>query len=66
LGLGSEAGFLRQNSWRNFRVEAGIPGFKRVIIGETGHRMYVEKPEEFTRAVVTFLDATVVDFPRSK
>jgi pimeloyl-ACP methyl ester carboxylesterase len=47
-------------------TEAGIPGFKRVIIGETGHRMYVEKPEEFTRAVVTFLDATVVDFPQSK
>jgi pimeloyl-ACP methyl ester carboxylesterase len=37
-------------------IEAGIPGSKRVIIPETGHLMYLEKPEEFSRAVVTFID----------
>jgi pimeloyl-ACP methyl ester carboxylesterase len=38
-------------------IEAGIPGSKRVIIPETGHLMYLEQPEEFSRAVVTFIDA---------
>jgi len=38
-------------------IEAGIPGPKRVIIPETGHLMYLEKPEEFSRAVITFIDA---------
>jgi 3-oxoadipate enol-lactonase len=38
-------------------IEAGIPGSKRVIIPETGHLMYFEKPEEFSRTVITFIDA---------
>ena len=38
-------------------IEAGIPGSKRVILPETGHLMYLEKPEEFSRAVITFIDA---------
>jgi len=38
-------------------IEAGIPGSKRVIIPETGHLMYLEKPEEFSRAVITFIDS---------
>jgi pimeloyl-ACP methyl ester carboxylesterase len=38
-------------------IEAGIPGSKRVIIPETGHLMYLEKPEEFSRAVIAFIDA---------
>jgi 3-oxoadipate enol-lactonase len=38
-------------------IEAGIPGSKRVVIPETGHLMYLEKPEEFSRAVITFIDA---------
>ena len=38
-------------------IEAGIPGSKRVIIPETGHLMYLEKPEEFSRVVITFIDA---------
>jgi 3-oxoadipate enol-lactonase len=38
-------------------IEAGIPGSKRVIISETGHLMYLEKPGEFSRAVITFIDA---------
>jgi len=38
-------------------IEAGIPGSKRVIILDTGHLMYLEKPEEFSRAVIGFIDA---------
>jgi 3-oxoadipate enol-lactonase len=38
-------------------IEAGIPGSKRVILPETGHLMYLEKPEEFSRAVFNFIDA---------
>jgi 3-oxoadipate enol-lactonase len=38
-------------------IEAGIPGSKRVILPETGHLMYLEKPEEFSRAVINFIDA---------
>ena len=36
-------------------IEAGIAGSKRVVIAETGHLMYLEKPEEFTREVITFI-----------
>jgi len=36
-------------------IEAGIAGSKRVVIAETGHLMYLEKPEEFSRAVITFI-----------
>ena len=38
-------------------IEAGIPGSKRVVITDAGHLMYLEKPEEFSRAVITFIDA---------
>jgi 3-oxoadipate enol-lactonase len=38
-------------------IEAGIAGSKRVVITEAGHLMYLEKPEEFIRTVITFIDA---------
>jgi 3-oxoadipate enol-lactonase len=38
-------------------IEAGIPGSKRVVITDAGHLMYLEKPEEFSRVVITFIDA---------
>jgi len=38
-------------------IEAGIPGSKRVVITDAGHLMYLEKPEEFSRTVITFIDA---------
>ena len=38
-------------------IEAGIPGSKRVVITETGHMMYLEKPAEFSRTVINFIDA---------
>lgn len=37
-------------------IEAGIPGARRVVIHDVGHLMYMEKPEEFTRAVFAFID----------
>lgn len=36
-------------------IEAGIAGSKRVVIAEAGHLMYLEKPEEFSREVITFI-----------
>jgi pimeloyl-ACP methyl ester carboxylesterase len=38
-------------------IEAGIPGSRRVVISDAGHLMYLEKPEEFSRAVINFIDA---------
>jgi 3-oxoadipate enol-lactonase len=38
-------------------IEAGIPGSKRVVITDAGHLMYLEKPEEFSRAVISFIDS---------
>jgi 3-oxoadipate enol-lactonase len=37
-------------------IEAGIPGSRRVVIPEAGHLMYLEKPEEFSRVVITFIE----------
>jgi len=38
-------------------IEAGIPGSKRVVTTDAGHLMYLEKPEEFSRAVISFIDS---------
>jgi len=38
-------------------IEAGIAGSKRVVITDAGHLMYLEKPEEFNRVVIAFLDS---------
>jgi 3-oxoadipate enol-lactonase len=39
-------------------IEAGIHGSKRVVITDAGHLMYLEKPEEFSRLVITFIEAS--------
>jgi pimeloyl-ACP methyl ester carboxylesterase len=39
-------------------IEAGIPGARRVVIAGVGHIMYVEKPAEFSRLVIGFLERT--------
>jgi 3-oxoadipate enol-lactonase len=39
-------------------IEAGIPGSRRVVLPDVGHLMYLEKPEEFSKAVFAFLDAS--------
>jgi 3-oxoadipate enol-lactonase len=38
-------------------IEVGIPNSRRVVIKDTGHLMYLEKPEEFSRIVISFLQA---------
>ncbi len=38
-------------------IEAGVPGSKRVVITDAGHLMYLEKPEEFSRVVIAFIDS---------
>jgi pimeloyl-ACP methyl ester carboxylesterase len=38
-------------------IEPGIAGSKRVVITDAGHLMYLEKPEEFSRTVINFIDA---------
>jgi pimeloyl-ACP methyl ester carboxylesterase len=36
---------------------AGITGSQKVIVGDAGHMIFVEQPEEFHREVADFLDA---------
>src|SRR5437016_11413759 len=38
-------------------IEAGIEGTRRVVVKETGHLMYLEKPAEFSRLVITFIES---------
>ena len=37
-------------------IEAGIPGARRIVIAGVGHIMYIEKPAEFSRLVIGFLE----------
>lgn len=37
-------------------IEAGIPGSRRVVLHDAGHLMYMEIPEEFTQAVIRFIE----------
>jgi 3-oxoadipate enol-lactonase len=36
-------------------IEAGIPNARRVVVEDAGHLMYTEKPEEFSRLVIAFI-----------
>ena len=38
-------------------IEAGIFGSKRVVVNDAGHLMYLEKPEEFSRLVIDFIES---------
>jgi len=38
-------------------IEAGISGSKRVVISDAGHLMYLEKPEQFSRLVIGFIES---------
>jgi 3-oxoadipate enol-lactonase len=40
-------------------IEAGILGSKRVVISDSGHLMYLEKPEAFSRVVISFIESNV-------
>jgi 3-oxoadipate enol-lactonase len=37
-------------------IEAGIPGARRMVIRGVGHLMYLEKPDEFARTVIGFIE----------
>jgi pimeloyl-ACP methyl ester carboxylesterase len=37
-------------------IEAGIPNARRVVVSDVGHLMYLEKPAEFSRIVIEFLE----------
>ncbi|PYJ92520.1 MAG: alpha/beta hydrolase [Verrucomicrobia bacterium] len=37
-------------------IEAGIPNSRRVVVAGTGHIMYLEKPAEFSRLVINFIE----------
>jgi len=37
-------------------IEAGIPRARRVVVKDVGHRMYLEKPAEFSRLVTGFIE----------
>lgn len=37
-------------------IEAGISGSRRILISDAGHLLYLEKPEEFSRIVINFLE----------
>src|SRR5215470_4770771 len=37
-------------------IEAGIPRTRRMVISDAGHLMYLEKPAEFSRIVIEFLE----------
>jgi len=37
-------------------IEAGIPGARRVVLEDVGHLMYLEKPAEFSRLVIGFIE----------
>jgi pimeloyl-ACP methyl ester carboxylesterase len=38
-------------------IEAGIAGAKRIVISDVGHLMYMERPEEFSRQVIGFIES---------
>jgi 3-oxoadipate enol-lactonase len=37
-------------------IEAGIPRARRVVVKDAGHLMYLEKPAEFSRLVISFIE----------
>lgn len=37
-------------------IEAGIPGARRVVVEGVGHIMYLEKPAEFSRLAIGFIE----------
>ena len=37
-------------------IEAGIPRARRVVLKDVGHIMYLEKPAEFSRLVIDFIE----------
>ena len=51
------AGDIADNQAVAGALVMAIPGSARVVMADTGHLMYLEKPNEFSAAVGTFLVA---------
>ena len=41
-------------------IEAGIPNARRIVIDGVGHLLYLEKPDDFARLAINFLEANQV------
>jgi 3-oxoadipate enol-lactonase len=41
-------------------IEAGIPSARRIVMDGVGHLLYLEKPAEFARLAINFLEANQV------
>jgi 3-oxoadipate enol-lactonase len=47
-------------------IEAGIPNARRVVLEGAGHILYLEKPAEFARLAINFLEANQLIEPRQE
>jgi 3-oxoadipate enol-lactonase len=47
-------------------IEAGIPNARRVVMEGAGHILYLEKPTEFARLAINFLEANQLMEPRQE
>jgi 3-oxoadipate enol-lactonase len=47
-------------------IEAGIPSARRVVMDGVGHLLYLEKPAEFARLAINFLETNQVAEPRQE
>jgi 3-oxoadipate enol-lactonase len=47
-------------------IEAGIPSARRVVMEGVGHILYLEKPAEFARLAINFLEANQLSEPRQE
>jgi 3-oxoadipate enol-lactonase len=47
-------------------IEAGIPSARRVVMEGVGHILYLEKPAEFTRLAISFLETNQVTEPQEE
>jgi pimeloyl-ACP methyl ester carboxylesterase len=47
-------------------IEAGIPSAQRIVMDGVGHLLYLEKPAEFARLTINFLEANqIFETPKS-
>ncbi|MFZ0504455.1 MAG: alpha/beta hydrolase [Chthoniobacterales bacterium] len=47
-------------------IEAGIPSARRVVMDGVGHLLYLEKPAEFARLAINFLETNQASEPREE
>jgi 3-oxoadipate enol-lactonase len=47
-------------------IEAGIPSARRIVMEGVGHLLYLEKPADFARLAISFLEVNQVAEPRQE